>query len=225
MNSLRVQDLCKEYASPDHTLSVLRGVQLEAAAGNNLAVLGPSGSGKSTLLQILGTLDKPTSGSIWINEQNPFALKPGALARFRNEHIGFVFQDHQLLPQLNVIENVLLPVLARGGVPETELAYARELIERVGLTQRATHRPGELSGGERQRAAIARALICKPSLILADEPTGNLDRKTAADAARLLLELPAQTGAVLIVVTHSLELARLCQRRFEIVEGRLEQTT
>lgn len=220
-SSVHVKDLVKDYPAFGEPLHVLRGVNLEIQGGHNLAVLGPSGSGKSTLLQILGTLDSPTSGNVAIDGENPFALEARELAEFRNQRVGFVFQDHQLLPQLTVLENVLLPTLACGGLRQGEMEYAQSLVDRVGLSHRTAHKPGELSGGERQRAALARALVRKPSLILADEPTGNLDRKNAMEAAGLLLELPKLMGAILIVVTHSADLAAQCERRMEISDGRL----
>jgi lipoprotein-releasing system ATP-binding protein len=187
------------------------------------AVPHPSGCGKSTLLHILGTLDRPTSGHLELKGQDPFQLDEPALARFRNERIGFVFQDHHLLPQCSVLENVLLPTIANGSAKREHIERARMLLDRVGLSQRLEHRPAELSGGERQRAAVARALIHQPMLLLADEPTGNLDRTTAAAIGSLLLELQEQERTMLIVVTHSLELASRFRRRVELDEGRLKQ--
>jgi lipoprotein-releasing system ATP-binding protein len=191
--------------------------------GENVAILGPSGCGKSTLLQIIGTLDQPTSGRVLLASCNPLELDEPRLADFRSHKIGFVFQDHHLLPQCNVLENVLLPVMAAGDVDTAAIDRARTLLERVGLAGRLDHLPGELSGGERQRAAIARALVNRPALLLADEPTGNLDRATSGSVARLLLELQAQEKTMLVVVTHSLELAALFQRRLELNAGRLAE--
>jgi lipoprotein-releasing system ATP-binding protein len=219
--SLQVEQLCKDYPTRSGPLHVLRGVSFTLAPGESLAVMGPSGSGKSTLLHILGTLDRPTSGSVRLDGQDPFALPERGLADFRNRHVGFVFQDHHLLPQCSVLENVLLPTLVGGDRAQAE-SWARQLLERVGLSDRLDHRPAELSGGERQRAAIARALIRRPPLLLADEPTGNLDRRSAEKVGELLLELHRQERNVLVVVTHSADLARRFPRRAEMGDGTLE---
>lgn len=221
MPDLSVQEVTKEFPTRNEPLVVLRGCSFELARGENLAILGPSGSGKSTLLQIVGTLDQPTSGRVLLGGDDPFQLSEPRLARFRNERIGFVFQDHHLLPQCSVLENVLIPTLAGGGATEGVFERARMLLDRVGLSARLDHRPAELSGGERQRAAIARALIRQPMLLLADEPTGNLDRSTAASIGDLLLELQRLEQTMLVVVTHSLELAGRFQRRVELDAGRL----
>src|SRR5262245_45570171 len=206
---LSVQQLHKDYPTRNGPLPVLRDVNLELQPGDALAVMGPSGSGKSTLLYILGTLDRPSSGVVRINGTDPFALSEPELAAFRNRNVGFVFQDHHLLPQCSVLENVLIPTLARGASEGDAEKWARELLERVGLSQRLEHRPAELSGGERQRVAVARSLIHRPALMLADEPTGNLDRRLAAEVGQLLLDLHRQEKNILIAVTHSAELARL----------------
>jgi lipoprotein-releasing system ATP-binding protein len=203
---------------------VLRGIDLELQRGDALAVMGPSGSGKSTLLHILGTLDRPTSGTVTLDNKDPFALSEPELADFRNRFIGFIFQDHHLLPQCSVLENVLIPTLIDPN-PETRAfadKYAVELLEHVGLKDRLDHRPAELSGGERQRVAIARALIRKPALVLADEPTGNLDRRSAHTVGELLLELHRQEQTILVTVTHSAELAGTFPRRMEMADGLLE---
>jgi lipoprotein-releasing system ATP-binding protein len=200
---------------------VLRGVSLTLDGGENLAIVGPSGSGKSTLLAILGALDQPTSGTVALDGEDPFALDEPQLAAFRNRKIGFVFQDHYLLPQCSLLENVLIPTLAEGKPTPEETGRARELIDRVGLTQRMAHRPAELSGGERQRVAIARALIRQPRLVLADEPTGNLDRQAAEMVGRLLLELQVEQPMMLVVVTHSQQLAGMLSRQVELDDGRL----
>jgi lipoprotein-releasing system ATP-binding protein len=222
MANLAVADVTKTYPTRAEPLVVLRGVSCQLSAGENLAILGPSGCGKSTLLHIIGTLDTPTSGQVTLDGQNPQALNEPRLAAFRSHKIGFIFQDHHLLPQCSTLENVLLPTLANGSPSAASLERARMLLDRVGLTNRLDHLPAELSGGERQRAAIARALINRPALLLADEPTGNLDRNTAASVARLLLELQFHEQTMLIVVTHSLELAGLVQRRMELNEGKLQ---
>jgi lipoprotein-releasing system ATP-binding protein len=220
--SLIVAHLSKDYPTRSGPLSVLRDVSLELERGAALAVMGPSGSGKSTLLHILGTLDRPTAGTVRLDDRDPFALSEPQLADFRNRHIGFVFQDHYLLPQCSVLENVLVPTLVgHDGRGEAE-KWARQLLERVGLKQRLDHRPAELSGGERQRVAVARALIHHPALVLADEPTGNLDRRTAQAVGQMLLELHREQQTILVVVTHSAELARQLPRQMEMGDGTLQ---
>ncbi len=218
---LSVRALEKSYSLGGQPLSVLSDLSLEMRPGDSLAIVGPSGSGKSTLLQILGTLDRPDSGTVRIAGTNPFELGENELAAFRNRHIGFIFQDHHLLPQLSVLENVLIPALATRSATAADRDRAVELIERVGLSSRANHLPGELSGGERERVAIARSLLCKPDLMLADEPTGNLDRHTAETITRLLLELQQQADAMLVVVTHSQSLAEAMSRQVELADGKL----
>ncbi len=203
-------------------MSVLRDVTLDLGDGEALAIMGPSGSGKSTLLYILGTLDRPSSGTVELNGVSPFGLAEAALADFRNHTIGFVFQEHHLLPQCSALENVLVPTLAGGERGPAVIDHARQLLQRVGLGDRLDHRPAELSGGERQRVAVARALIRKPKLVLADEPTGNLDRRTAQAVGQLLLELQQQERTMLVVVTHSSELARLFPRRLDMGDGTLQ---
>jgi lipoprotein-releasing system ATP-binding protein len=202
------------------------------APGDAAAIMGPSGSGKSSLLYILGALEAPTSGRVTLDGRNPFELPAAALAAFRNEQIGFVFQDHCLLPQCTVLENVLVPTLVAptraAGVspapkPEADNIRARELIAQVGLADRIDHRPGELSGGERQRVAIARALVRGPRLLLCDEPTGNLDHASAENVASILLELHRSRQTILVVVTHSAELAAKLPRRYELRDGALRE--
>jgi len=222
MPHLVVEDVTKEFPTRAEPLVVLQGVSLALSSGENLAILGPSGSGKSTLLHILGTLERPTAGRVLLDNEDPFALDEPELAAFRNRRVGFVFQEHHLLPQCNVLENVLIPTLAGGGATPDDLSRADALIQRVGLADRRDHRPAELSGGERQRVAIARALLRHPALVLADEPTGNLDGRTAAVVAQLLVDVTRDEGALAIVATHSLELAQRLSRRSELVEGRLE---
>jgi lipoprotein-releasing system ATP-binding protein len=220
--SLVVSSLTKSFETRSGVLPILKGIDLQLKSGEALAVTGPSGSGKSTLLYIIGTLDRPTSGKVMLNGVNPFELPEAELATFRNRQIGFVFQDHHLLPQCSVLENVLVPTLI-SKVDRVEIEkYAKELLNRVGLGNRMEHRPAELSGGERQRAAIARALVLKPTLLLADEPTGNLDRTNAHSIANLLLELQQSQKLSLIVVTHSMELAKLLPRRLEMDDGKLK---
>jgi lipoprotein-releasing system ATP-binding protein len=220
---LAVSQLTKSFPTRGGDLTVLRGIDLTLDTGAALAVLGPSGSGKSTLLHILGALDRPTSGRVTLDGQDPFTLSEQELARFRNRHVGFVFQDHYLLPQCTVLENILVPTLAAAQPNRPALEKrAHDLLARVGLAERLEHRPAELSGGERQRVAIARALILQPKLLLADEPTGNLDRKTAHAVGELLLDMHRQEPTILVVVTHSLELARLLPRQLEMNDGLLE---
>ncbi len=218
---LVVENVVKEYPTSGPPLRVLSGVSLALSRGENLAIVGPSGSGKSTLLSILGTLEPPTYGSVRLAGQDPSSLGESELAAFRRDRIGFVFQEHHLLPQCTVLENVLIPFLAEGAASDENQQRAMELLERVGLSARLDHRPAELSGGERQRVAIARALVRGPTLLLADEPTGNLDRTTARLISTLLLELQAAENTILIVVTHSDALAELVQRRLELDAGRL----
>jgi lipoprotein-releasing system ATP-binding protein len=220
--TLEVRDVGKDYPTRSTPLTVLRGLHLDMQHGEALAVMGPSGSGKSTLLHILGTLDKPTSGTVRLEGTDPFMLAERELADFRNRRIGFIFQDHHLLPQCNVLENVLIPTLVGTDGHANAEAWARQLLDRVGLSHRMDHRPAELSGGERQRVAVARALIRHPVLLLADEPTGNLDRRTAEQVGQLLLDLHRQEQTILVVVTHSLELARHFPRRMEMIDGALQ---
>ncbi|MEM9187430.1 MAG: ABC transporter ATP-binding protein [Planctomycetota bacterium] len=221
MAELVVQDLSKSYPTPAEPLVVLSGVELSLASGESLAVVGPSGCGKSTLLSILGALDRPTSGSVTLGGQDPFAMPDDQLPAFRAANVGFVFQDHHLLPQCTVLENVLVPLLADGVAGADSQGKARGLLERVGLSDRLSHRPAELSGGERQRVAIARALIRDPPLVLADEPTGNLDAATGERVVQLLVELHRQRGSILVVVTHSPALAGVMGSQLRLEAGRL----
>ena len=221
---LNVDRVSKAYRTPRGDLPILRDVSLAVDRGAAVAIMGPSGSGKSTLLYILGALDPPSSGSVTLEGQDPYALSEREQAAFRNRHIGFVFQDHSLLPQCSVLENVLAPTLvARGDGRSTndDEARARELLERVGLGDRLDHRPSELSGGEKQRAALARALIRNPVLVLCDEPTGNLDRAAADTVADLLLQLHAARESILVVVTHSAALAGRFPVKYEMSGGTL----
>jgi len=216
---LVVHGLHKEYPTPAAPLVVLRSVSFSLSPGDTLAIVGPSGSGKSTLLNILGTLDRPTSGSVSLGGVDPFALPPAKLAHFRSGRVGFVFQDHHLLPQCTAIENVLIARMAVGRVTDEHARQAGELLRRVGLEGRATHLPGELSGGERQRVAVARALMNQPALLLADEPTGNLDSRTGMEVGELLKELSAQSNTILIVVTHSPALAAMFAKQMGMQDG------
>ena len=231
---LKLADVTKRYESPGNasSLAVLREISLEVTAGESLAIVGPSGSGKSTLLHIMGTLDCPTSGQVWLDGRDISLLKEEELAALRNQQIGFVFQAHYLLPQCTVLENVLVPTLAKpapttasatnpGQPSESPESRATRLLARVGLAARAAHRPGELSGGERQRVAVVRALINRPRLLLADEPTGALDHNSAQQLGQLLIELNQEEEVTLIVVTHALELARRMKKIWRLSDGRL----
>lgn len=218
---LRVDSLVKEYPSPAGSLRVLDGISLSLEPGQAVSIMGPSGSGKSTLLSILGGLEAPSSGSVDIDGSDPYSLKEPELARFRNEKIGFVFQDHCLLPQCTVLENVLIPALV--STQSDRSGRARQLLEQVGLGARLDHLPSQLSGGEKQRAAIARALVLDPALVLCDEPTGNLDRKSSANVADLLFDLTRQRKAMLVLVTHSEHLAARAPTRYELADGQLEK--
>ncbi len=218
---LEISHLTKEYSTPRGSLPILSDVSLTLERGDAAAVMGPSGSGKSTLLYIAGALEPPTSGTVTLDGQNPFELNEKNIAEFRNKSVGFVFQDHCLLPQCSVLENVLIPTLV--AEPDDYAERARSLLDQVGLTDRIGHRPGELSGGEKQRVAVARAMIMKPCLLLCDEPTGNLDRKSADSVASLLLDLHAEQQTIMIVVTHSTELASRFPARFELIDRRLRK--
>lgn len=210
--------ISKRYETARGGVPVLDDVSLEVARGDAVAIMGPSGCGKSTLLYILGALEQPSSGSVTLDGKNPFALDDAAQAAFRNTHVGFVFQDHLLLPQLSALDNVIAPTLV-AATPEPATAVrarATALLTQVGLADRLDHRPAELSGGERQRVAIARALIRTPSLLLCDEPTGNLDRASADAVADLLVELQRSHTMMLVIVTHSAALAGRFSRRYEL---------
>jgi lipoprotein-releasing system ATP-binding protein len=217
---LKVEQVSKEYQSPGGTLRIIADVSLSMDRGDALAIMGPSGSGKSTLLYILGALEPPTTGSVTLDDQDPFRLGQRELAAFRNQKIGFIFQDHCLLPQCSVLENVLTPTLVAAPNGHDE-ERAKELLSDVGLIHRLEHRPAELSGGEKQRVALARALIMKPTMLLCDEPTGNLDQKSADVVASLLLDLHAKQETILVVVTHSAQLAARLPNRSELENGQL----
>jgi lipoprotein-releasing system ATP-binding protein len=238
---LHLTDLTKRYSAAAGTdgVAVLGGISLEVKRGETLAIVGPSGSGKSTLLQIIGTLDRPTSGTVLLEGRDLSQLDGLQLAEVRNRQIGFIFQAHYLLPQCTVMENVLVPTLAKAGrsgsllpadgahgLPrptESSALRAERLLKRVGLGERLHHRPGQLSGGERQRVAVVRALINQPQLLLADEPTGALDHASATSLGRLLVELNQEEGVTLIVVTHAMDLAKRMGRVLELQDGKLIQ--
>ncbi len=223
MTTLCVENIVKQFSTPAEPLEVLRGISFTLEHGQNMAIRGPSGSGKSTLLNIVGTLDAPTSGRVLLDGQDPALLPEPELAAFRSRKIGLVFQDHHLLPQCSALENVLVPVVATGPVHAEHLDRAGMLLDRVGLKDRRDYRPAELSGGQRQRVALARALVNRPTLLLADEPTGNLDHTTADAVGRLMLELQREEQTLMIVVTHSSRLADLMTRQFELDDGRLKE--
>ncbi len=214
-----VQDLERDYTLGEARLKVLKSVTFIVRGGERVAIVGKSGAGKSTLLHLLGTLDRPTAGNVSIGGLPVFARSGGELARFRNETLGFIFQFHHLLPEFTALENVMMPaIIARRPKSEAE-ARAREVLEIVGLTPRLEHRPGELSGGERQRVAVARAIVMRPAIILADEPTGNLDAKTGGGIHDLLVKLNEERGMSLIAVTHNPDLARRMHRQIRLVDG------
>ncbi len=218
---LEVTRVSKNYRTPTGPIRVLSDIDLSVGPGRSVSIVGPSGSGKSTLLYILGALEPPTSGTVLLDGQDPFALDDRRLAAFRNRHVGFVFQDHHLLPQCSVLENVLVPTLVASDRKTDVGERARDLIEQVGLTARQHHRPHELSGGEKQRVALARALVQHPGLVLCDEPTGNLDQESADAVASLLVDLHRRQQSILIVVTHNLELAQRMDTRYTLSDARL----
>ena len=218
---IQCQNVGKTYDDGSLKVEVLRNIDFQVASGEGIGIIGASGSGKSTLLHILGGLDKPTSGEVKIQGQGLNSLSQVAIGQLRNRHLGFVYQFHHLLPEFSALENVMMPLLvARKSRAEAQAAAA-EILETVGLGSRMTHRPGELSGGERQRAAIARALVTKPDCLLADEPTGNLDRKNATHALEMMLELKRELGTALIVVTHDEQLAKRFDRVLTMDDGSL----
>ena len=216
---LRISKICKSFEHIHHTVSVLQDVSFEVVQCQSLVMTGPSGSGKSTLLHLIGSLDKPSSGEIEINGTSLLNLSELELAKFRNQMIGFVFQDHHLLPQYSVLENVLIPTMAFKNMSPNSQKRAIDLLEKIGLSDRISHRPAELSGGERQRVAIARALINQPSIILCDEPTGNLDHATANTVTSLLFDLHQTEQNILVVVTHNRDLEHRFDRRFVFKEN------
>jgi len=230
---LVVENITKEFGTPAGPLVVLKNVSLALSPGETLSVVGPSGAGKSTLLNIIGSLDKPTSGSVRLGDEEVADLSGARLAAFRSRQVGFVFQDHHLLPQCTALENVILPTLAADSSKEHGLparghdapARANELLDRVGLAERMDSFPAQLSGGERQRVAIARAMVNDPPLLLCDEPTGNLDQTTGDRIGSLFAELAAERDVMVIVVTHNLDLARRFRRTVELREGMLHQQT
>lgn len=220
--ALRARGLCKSYVGGDGSaLQVLDGVDLDVLPGETIAVIGQSGSGKSTLLHLLGGLDRPTAGEVWLGGQRLTDLADDALARLRTERIGFVFQFHHLLREFSALENVMMPQLIRGATPREAEARARELLAQVGLAGRVEHKPAQLSGGEQQRVAVARALANRPLVLLADEPSGNLDPHTSERLHDLLFEVSHEHASAMVLVTHNLALASRADRVLRVYEGRL----
>lgn len=222
---IKVRGLTRSFRKDSQTVEVLRGIDLDVAKGESLAIIGASGVGKSTLLHILGTLDRPTSGTVEYDGRDVFQWEERELCQFRNRTIGFVFQFHHLLAELTALENVMMPALIQGMKRAKAAALAREILGELGLIHRINHKPGELSGGEQQRVAIARALILRPEVILADEPTGNLDRRTGEGVEDLLLDVRARLGATLVVVTHNMSLSRKMGRQVELIDGKISSST
>ena len=220
--ALQCRDLERSFAEGDLRVTVLRGVSMSVARGERLAIVGPSGAGKSTLLHLLGGLDTPTAGEVLVDGQSMARMTPAERSRLRNQTLGFVYQFHHLLPEFSAEENVGMPLLIGGREPAETAAAAADMLERVGLGDRRRHKPAELSGGERQRAAIARALVTGPACVLADEPTGNLDRGTATQVFDLILELNADRATSLVVVTHDEEVAARMDRVVRLNDGRIE---
>jgi lipoprotein-releasing system ATP-binding protein len=220
---LEVRDLRKSFRTERSRVDVLNGIDLSVAEGDTIALVGVSGAGKSTLMHVIGTLDRPTSGEVLFRGNDVFKMGNGELAVFRNRSIGFVFQFHHLLPEFTALENVMMPALIGGQTKEKARESASALLDDVGLSHRLTHKPGELSGGEQQRVAIARALVLSPALLMADEPTGNLDRKTSEEVHELLAGIQEKTGLTLIIVTHNERLAARMGKTIRLVDGRIQE--
>lgn len=221
MSEIKVQNLSKSYKQGPRVVEALRGIDLAFGPGESVAVVGASGAGKTTFIHILGTIDRPSSGKVLYDGQDVFAMADRDLARFRNRTVGFVFQFHHLLPEFTALENTMLPALIQGIRKQDANRRAEEILDQVGLSDRMTHKPGELSGGEQQRVAVARSLILQPEVLLADEPTGNLDRDTGEGVYQLLEGMNKERGVTLIIVTHNEEIAGRLPRRVRLVDGRV----
>ena len=221
MSILKCHQLTKTFSDGDLSVNVLAGVNLEINPGAKIAIVGASGSGKSTLLHLLGGLDLPTEGKVWVDDTEMSVLSDAERGMFRNRYLGFVYQFHHLLPEFTALENVAMPLLIRGGSKKQAYQQATDYLAQVGLEKRLQHRPSELSGGERQRAAIARALVAEPKCVLADEPTGNLDRKTADKIFELMMELNKKAQTALVMVTHDQELAAKMDQVYKLEDGLL----
>jgi lipoprotein-releasing system ATP-binding protein len=221
LSDIRVENLSKRYRQGPRTVEALRGIDVVFAAGESVAIVGPSGAGKTTLLHILGTIDRPSEGSVLYGGQDVFSMDERDIARFRNRTVGFIFQFHHLLPEFTALENAMLPALIHGMGKQEAKGRAGEILRQVGLEDRMTHKPGELSGGEQQRVAVARSLILGPEVLLADEPTGNLDKETGEGVFQLLLRMNQERGITTVIVTHNEEIARRLPRRVRLVDGRV----
>jgi lipoprotein-releasing system ATP-binding protein len=221
---ISIRGLCKSFNSSGSRIDILKGINSDLKTGETLAVVGPSGIGKSTLLHILGTIDRPDKGKVFFKGEEIFQFDDAKLARVRNESVGFVFQFHHLLPEFSALENAMMPGLISGLSKDQAREAAENILNRVGLKDRLFHRVTKLSGGEQQRVALARALVLKPDVLLADEPTGNLDKKNSEQVHNLLLELNQELGMTLVVVTHNMELANYMERRVTIIDGLLVET-
>ena len=223
--TIAVRGLCKGFTTSNTRVEILKDVDFDIQAGETVSIVGASGIGKSTFLHIIGTLDRPDRGSLWFGGQDIFSCDPVKLAKYRNESVGFVFQFHHLLPEFSAIENAMMPALINGLNRSRARAAAEKILVRVGLKERLEYRVTRLSGGEQQRVALARALVMNPALLLADEPTGNLDRGNSAKVHELLLELNRELHMTLVVVTHNLELAGMLSRSVTIIDGKLMETS
>lgn len=219
---IEARDIKKSFFTPAGELKILKGVDLSVAQGEVIGIVGASGVGKSTFLYVLGTLDRPTSGQILYEDTDVFSMDNGSLASFRNKTIGFVFQFHHLLPEFSALENVMMPGLIASGESAEIRSRAETLLSELGVYERKDHRPGALSGGEQQRVAVARSLILNPKMVLADEPTGNLDSATGGELFELLLRLNSERGITFVIVTHNEALSKRCNRVMRMVDGRLE---